>query len=72
MEYGDQPGIEDPARAIRNCQGTDALLMSRFMLDRQSDLMAGPEAPVPVVEVQREKWHPGGAARSPGPAAAAL
>jgi fructose-bisphosphate aldolase, class I len=51
MEYGDQPGIEDPARAIRNCYGTDALLMSRFMLKRNSDLMAVPEAPVPVVRI---------------------
>ncbi len=51
MEYGDQPGIEDPARAVRNCMGTDALLMSRFMLSRQSDLMAAPEAPVPVIRI---------------------
>ena len=51
MEYGDQPGIEDPATAIRNCQGTDALLMSRFMLRRNSDLMGAPEAPLAVVRI---------------------
>jgi DhnA family fructose-bisphosphate aldolase class Ia len=51
MEYGDQPGIEDPAAAVRNCYGTDALLMSRFMLRRCSDLLAVPEAPVPVVRI---------------------
>ena len=51
MEYGDQPGIEDPAAAIRNCRGTDALLMSRFMLRRNSDLMGSPEAPPAVVRI---------------------
>ena len=51
MEYGDQPGIEDAATAIRNCMGTDALLMSRFMLRRSSDLMAGEQAPLPVVRI---------------------
>jgi len=51
MEYGDQPGIEDSARAIRNCMGTDALLMSRFMLRRSSDLMGTPEAPQAVVRI---------------------
>jgi len=49
--YGVQPGIEDPAAAIRNCMGTDALLMSRFMLSRNSDLLGQPEAPVPVVRI---------------------
>jgi DhnA family fructose-bisphosphate aldolase class Ia len=51
MEYGDQPGIEDAARAIGNCNGTDALLMSRFMLKRHADLMAAPGAPAPVVRI---------------------
>ncbi len=51
MEYGDQPGIEDAARAIRNCDGTDALLMSRFMLRRHPDLMASPNAPHPVIRI---------------------
>ena len=49
--YGVQPGIENPAAAIRNCMGTDALLMSRFMLSRNSDLLGLPEAPVPVVRI---------------------
>jgi DhnA family fructose-bisphosphate aldolase class Ia len=51
MEYGDQPGIENPEKAIQNCFGTDALLMSRFMLKRHSDLMGSPDAPVPVVRI---------------------
>src|SRR5208283_3864199 len=51
MEYGDQPGIEDPAAAIRNCRGTDALLMSRFMLRRNPDLMGAPGAPLAVVRI---------------------
>jgi len=51
MMYGVQPGIEDSAAAIRNCLGTDALLMSQFMLARNSELLGLPEAPVPVVRV---------------------
>ena len=51
MEYGDQPGIEDAGKAIRNCYGTDALLMSRFMLARNTALMAQAEAPLPVVRI---------------------
>ncbi len=51
MEYGDQPGIEDAERAIKNCSGTDALLLSRFMLKRNSFLFAEPGAPVPVVRI---------------------
>jgi len=51
MEYGDQPGIENAARAIESCNGTDALLMSRFTLKRHADLMAAPGAPVPVVRI---------------------
>ena len=51
MEYGDQPGIEDSARAIRNCMGTDALLLSRFMLKRNWELFAHPAAPLPVVRI---------------------
>jgi DhnA family fructose-bisphosphate aldolase class Ia len=51
MEYGDQPGIEDAAKAIANCHGTDALLMSRFMLKRHPDLMAATGAPAPVVRI---------------------
>ena len=51
MEYGDQPGIEDAAKAIASCNGTDALLMSRFMLKRHPDLMAAAGAPAPVVRI---------------------
>jgi fructose-bisphosphate aldolase, class I len=51
MEYGDQPGIENAGKAIRICYGTDALLMSRFMLNRHPDLMGVCDAPVPVVRI---------------------
>jgi DhnA family fructose-bisphosphate aldolase class Ia len=51
MEYGDQPGIEDSATAIRNCMGTDALLMSRFMLGRNSQLMGAADAPQAVIRI---------------------
>jgi len=51
MEYGDQPGIEDAGRAIRNCMGTDALLLPRHMLARHWDLFAGEGAPMPVVRI---------------------
>jgi DhnA family fructose-bisphosphate aldolase class Ia len=49
--YGDQPGIEDAAKAISNCMGTDALLMSAYMLHRNSELMGRAQAPVPVVRI---------------------
>lgn len=51
VEYGDQPGIEDAAPAIRNCLDTDALLLPRFMLKRHAGLLAAPDAPVPVVRL---------------------
>jgi DhnA family fructose-bisphosphate aldolase class Ia len=51
MEYGDQPGIEDSVRAIRNCMGTDALLMSRFMLRRNGALLGSAEAPQAVARI---------------------
>ena len=51
VEYGDQPGIEQAAPAIQNCLGTDALLLPRFMLQRNWELLAGPTAPVPVVRM---------------------
>jgi DhnA family fructose-bisphosphate aldolase class Ia len=51
VEYGEQPGIEKAAPAIENCMGTDALLMSRFMLKRNWELMAAPDAPVPVARI---------------------
>ena len=51
MEYGDQPGIEDPAKAINNCMGTDALLMSRFMLKRNWQLFTKENSPVPVIRI---------------------
>jgi len=51
MEYGDQPGIEDSEKAIMNCMGTDALLMSRFMLKRHGHLFKRRSAPIPVVRI---------------------
>ncbi len=51
VEYGDQPGIEQAAPALRSCQDTDALLLPRFMLQRNWELLAGPARPVPVVRI---------------------
>jgi DhnA family fructose-bisphosphate aldolase class Ia len=51
MEYGDQPGIEDASKAIINCMGTDALLMSRFMLKRNWQLFTKVDSPVPVIRI---------------------
>ena len=51
MEYGDQPGIEDAEKAIMNCMGTDALLMSRFMLKRHGHLFKRRSSPVPIVRI---------------------
>jgi DhnA family fructose-bisphosphate aldolase class Ia len=51
MEYGVQPGIEDPRKAIKNCQGTDALLVPRFMLKRNWDLFTEKDSPIPVVRI---------------------
>lgn len=52
MEYGDQQGIEDAGKAIKNCLSTDALLLPRFMLKRYWRLFAEEEcAPVPVVRI---------------------
>ena len=52
MEYGDQPGIEDARKAIKNCLTTDALLVPRFMLKRNWDLFGSSvNTPVPVVRI---------------------
>jgi DhnA family fructose-bisphosphate aldolase class Ia len=52
MEYGVQPGIEDPKRAIENCLTTDALLLPRFMLKRNWNIFAqNIPAPVPIVRI---------------------
>jgi DhnA family fructose-bisphosphate aldolase class Ia len=51
VEYGDQAGIEQAAPAIRSCLDTDALLLPRFMLRRDWELLAGPSAPTPVVRI---------------------
>lgn len=51
MEYGDQPGIEDSAKAIESCLDTDALLLPRFMLERHGDLFDRRSSPIPVVRI---------------------
>lgn len=51
VEYGDQPGLEQVEPAIRNCLGTDALLLPRFMLRRNWKLLSVPTAPVPIVRI---------------------
>ena len=51
VEYGDQPGIEEAAPAIRSCIDTDALLLPRFMLRRNWDLLSGIKVPAPVVRI---------------------
>lgn len=51
VEYGDQPGIENAATAIEKCLDTDALLLPRFMLSRNWELMSSLNAPVPVVRI---------------------
>ncbi len=51
VEYGDQPGIESAAPAIKNCLDTDALLLPRFMLKRNWEQLSGVNAPTPVVRI---------------------
>jgi len=51
VEYGYQEGIEDARKAITSCLTTDALLVPQFMLKRNWDLFAKPQAPAPVVRI---------------------
>jgi DhnA family fructose-bisphosphate aldolase class Ia len=51
VEYGDQPGLEQATPALQSCLQTDALLLPRFMLKRNWELLAGPTAPTPVVRI---------------------
>jgi len=51
VEYGDQPGLEDASQAIQNCLDTDALLLPRFMLSRNWELLSGPSTPTPIVRL---------------------
>lgn len=51
VEYGDQPGLENAGVAIDNCRMTDALLLPRFMLERNWERFAHAPAPVPVVRI---------------------
>lgn len=51
MEYGDQQGLDNPVKAIENCMGTDALLMSRFTLKRYWEILSKPGSPLPVIRI---------------------
>ena len=51
VEYGDQPGLEKVETAIQNCRMTDALLLPRFMLERNWTRFATAPAPVPVIRI---------------------
>jgi fructose-bisphosphate aldolase, class I len=49
--YGDQAGIEDSGAAIKGCLDTDALIMSRFSLKRNSDLFTSRKSPMPIIRI---------------------
>ena len=51
MFYGDQVGIEDARAAIENCITVDALILPRFMLERNWDLFGGTNSPIPIVRI---------------------
>lgn len=51
LSYGYQKGLEDSRKAIKNCFGTDALLLSNFMLKRNWDLFCDKGSPRPVVRI---------------------
>jgi len=51
VEYGDQPGIVTAPPAIKKCLDTDALLLPRFMLKRNWELLSGLNAPTPIVRI---------------------
>jgi len=51
MLYGDQKGIENARAAIKNCITTDALILPRFMLERNWDLFSGTNSPTPIVRI---------------------
>ena len=55
-EYGAQKGIEDSREAISRCGHTDALLLSRFMLEKNWKLFSGKRSPLPIV---RLNWSSG-------------
>ena len=51
VEYGVQKGLEKADRALANCVDVDAMLLPRFMLERNWRFFAGPKPPVPVVRI---------------------
>ncbi len=51
IAYGDQPGIENAREAIKNCMATDALLLPRYMLEKNWDFFVGKNSPVPIVRL---------------------
>lgn len=51
MMYGDQVGIKDSRKAIKECLGTDAIIMSKYSLKRNWDLLADKNAPMPIIRI---------------------
>jgi class I fructose-bisphosphate aldolase len=51
VEYGVQQGLEQVDQALRNCANVDAMLLPRFMLQRNWQHFTGAQAPVPVVRI---------------------
>jgi len=51
VEYGVQEGLEDAGAALSACDGVDAMLLPRAMLERHGGHFAGSGAPVPVVRL---------------------
>jgi DhnA family fructose-bisphosphate aldolase class Ia len=49
--YGDQAGLENSREAIKGCLDTDALLMTRYSLKRNWDLLGSSNAPMPVIRI---------------------
>jgi DhnA family fructose-bisphosphate aldolase class Ia len=51
VEYGVQKGLEKVDRALTNCRAVDAMLLPRFMLERNWKHFAATGSPVPVVRI---------------------
>lgn len=50
-EYGYQVGLEKIGKALAACRTVDAMLLPRFMLERNWKHFAAPVSPVPVVRI---------------------
>jgi DhnA family fructose-bisphosphate aldolase class Ia len=51
VEYGVQQGLEKADKALSNCANVDAMLLPRFMLERNWKHFTGNNSPVPVVRI---------------------